>query len=155
MGDVEVGRTVSKTLTIPNTGELGGKMTFSSSDPQFVVPSGEVPVSAKGTYDLKVDFKSAKSGPASATIGIKSNDPADPIQSFKVVANGATAAAEDDVEVGKDGVPRHREDASLPPPEDSSGCAVVRTGRGTGRAGLSGLLCGCLGLAAFVRRRRR
>jgi hypothetical protein len=40
LGDVKAGSTATKTISIDSTGEMGAKLQFTSSDPQFVVPSG-------------------------------------------------------------------------------------------------------------------
>ncbi|HSO36476.1 MAG TPA: MYXO-CTERM sorting domain-containing protein [Labilithrix sp.] len=147
MGSLEAGQTASKSVTIDSTGELGGKMTFTSSDPQFTVPSGEVTVGAKGKYELKVGFKPTSASPASATITVKSNDPGDPEQTFRVAANGAPTGDE-----SSDGTSDG--DGTLDGATESSGCAVASTGGSTGSASTYGLLGLGLGLAAFVRRRR-
>ena len=148
MGSIPGGKSAMKTVTIDSTGELGGKMTFTSSDPQFTVPSGEVTVSAKGKYDLKVTFNPTSDAQASATITVKSNSPASPEQTFRVAANGASTDSPGD--------PNRPGGVSQldTPPSDSSGCAVASTGSSTGSASTYGLLGLGLGLAAFIRRRR-
>ena len=146
MGSIEAGKSASKSVTIDSTGELGGKMTFTSSDPQFTVPSGEVPVGAKGKYELKIGFQPTSNSPASATITVKSNDPGSPEQTFRVAANGAST--EDGPE------DRTTSPASGEPAATDAGCACSSTGARTGSASTYGLLGLGLGLAAFVRRRR-
>ena len=147
MGSVPGGKSAMKTVTIDSTGELGGKMTFTSSDPQFTVPSGEVTVAAKGSYDLKVTFNPRSEAAASATITVKSNDPGDPEQTFRVAANGASTAPPDDA---------NRTGGSSDPeaPSSDSGCALASTGSRAGAASTYGMFGLGLGLAALVRRRR-
>ena len=148
MGSIPAGKSAMKTVVIDSTGELGGKMTFTSSDPQFTVPSGQVAVASKGKYDLRVDFKPTSDAPASATITVKSNDPGSPEQTFRVAANGASTE-----DGNADGSPRAG-GGDLESAQDNSGCAVASTGTSTGNASTYGLLGLGLGLAAFVRRRR-
>ncbi len=143
MGSIPGGKSGMKTVTIDSTGELGGKMTFTSSDPQFGVPSGEIPVGAKGKYDLRVTFNPTSDAPASANITVKSNDPDSPEQTFRVAANGASTDSPGDGHGGANG------DGST----ESSGCAVASTGASTNPNTFAALGLG-LGLAAFVRRRR-
>jgi len=153
MGSLEAGRSTSKSITIDSTGELGAKLSFTSSDPRFTVPSGEVTVGAKRKYELKVGFTPTNATPASATITVKSTDPGDPEQTFRVAANGASTGddSSDGTESG---------DGTLDGVTESSGCAVASVstssgGSSTGSASTYGLLGLGLGLAAFVRRRRR
>ena len=147
MGSLEAGASTSKSITIDSTGELGAKLSFTSSDPQFTVPSGEVTVSAKSKYELKVGFKPTSAAPASATITVKSTDPGDPEQTFRVAANGAPTGDE-----SSDGTSEG--DGSLEGVTESSGCAVASAGSTGSRASTYGLLGLGLGLVAFVRRRR-
>ena len=144
MGSVPSGKSAMKTVTIDSTGELGGKLTITSSDPQFTVPSGEQTVASKGKFDLKVSFRPTGDQPSSATITVKSNDPGEPEQTFKVAANGAPGAdGEADGESG-----------GMTGPQENSGCSVASTGSSNRTAGTFGLLGLGLGLAAVVRRRR-
>jgi MYXO-CTERM domain-containing protein len=145
MGSLEAGQSKSKSITIQNTGELGGKMTFTSSDPQFTVPTGEVKVGPKGTYELKVGFTPTSAAPASATITVKSNDPGDPEQTFRVAANGAPTGDESDPEASNEG-------GELEGVTENSGCSVSTSHSSTG--GAYAVLGLGLGLVAFLRRRR-
>ena len=145
MGSIEAGKSASKSVTIDNTGELRGKMTFTSSDPQFTVPSGDVAVGAKGKYELAIGFQPTSSSPASATITVKSNDPGSPEQTFRVAANGAST---------EDAPPDATTAGTEPEAGADSGCAVATTGSSTGHASTYGVMGLALGLAAFVRRRR-
>lgn len=151
-GSVKAGGQAEKSITIENTGELGGKMTVTSSDPQFVVPSGELRVGPKGKLDLKIAFKGANEGPASATITVKSNDPDSPEQTFKIAANGGSLESDD--EDGSGG--RSGGKDSLEPLSEDSGCSAAPSGLSqSSRAPAFAALGLGLGLAAFARRRRR
>ena len=149
MGELQAGQTSSKSITIDSTGELGAKLSFTSSDPQFTVPPGEVTVGAKGKYELKVGFKPTSANPVSGTITVKSTDPGDPEQTFRVAANGAPTGEDGTSDGTSDG------NSTLDGATENSGCSVSTThGTGTGTAGAYGLLGLGLGLAAFIRRRR-
>ena len=150
MGDVKAGATAEKSVTIDSTGEMGAKLTFTSSDPQFSVPSGEVRVGSKSKHDLKVVFKPSSDGAASATITVRSNDPDSPEQTFRVAANGASLENDDSTD-GPDGKRGGGVKDLEAPPEDG-GCSTAAAGSG-GTSGFATLLVG-LGLAIASRRRR-
>ena len=153
MGTIKAGQQAEQIVTIDSTGELGGKLTFESSDPQFTVPSGEVRVGAKSKLPLKVVFKATSDGSASATITVRSNDPDSPEQTFRVAANGASLDPK-----GEDGTtgPRSGGASSLEPvPSDNAGCSAAAVGSSaSSTTGLAGLLVG-LGLVLGARRRRK
>lgn len=151
MGTVKAGAQSEKSVEIDSTGEMGAKLTFTSSDPQFTVPSGEVLVAAKSKATLKVLFKPNSDGAASATITVRSNDPDSPEQQFRVAANGATLdpVGEDE---GADGKPRTGGVKDLEAPPEAGGCSTTAAGSG-GLSGYAALLVG-LGLAVAARRRR-
>lgn len=153
LGAVKAGGKAEKSVTIDSTGELGAVLTFTSSDPQFTVPSGEVKVPPAGKYDLKVGFSPKADGPASATITVHSNDPDSPDQSFKIGANGASLEPDGDSEDGPkkgqrpgEGVPE------LPDPGAQDGCSASPVHAGTSTASVLGL---GLAIALIARRRRR
>ncbi|MDB5215049.1 MAG: hypothetical protein JWO86_2976 [Myxococcaceae bacterium] len=150
MGSVKAGQQSEQVVTIDSTGELGGKLTFESSDPQFTVPAGEARAAAKSKLPLKVVFKPTSDGAASATITVRSNDPDSPEQTFRVAANGASvdpASADGTTDPRTGGV------SSLePPPSDNAGCSTAAAGSGS-TSGFAGLLIG-LGLLVSARRRR-
>jgi hypothetical protein len=149
LGDVKAGSTALKTIMIDSTGEMAGRLEFTSSDPQFSVPSGAITVGPKSKYELKVTFKPSSDAAASATITVKSNDPDSPLQTFKVAANGASLG--DENEDGKSGGKD-----SLDSPDSNEGCTVANLGVGTGSAGGSAALALGLGLGlAVIARRRR
>jgi hypothetical protein len=155
MGTIKAGQQAEQIVTIDSTGELGGKLTFESSDPQFTVPAGEARVGAKSKLPLKVVFKATSDGSASATITVRSNDPDSPEQTFRVAANGASLDPK-----GEDGTndPRSGGVSSLDPvPSDNAGCSTAPVGSAStssSTAGLAGLLVG-LGLVLGARRRRK
>ena len=152
MGSVKAGEQSEQVVTIDSTGELGGKLTFESSDPQFIVPAGEVRVGSKSQLAMKVVFKPSSEAAASATITVRSNDPDSPEQTFRVVANGAPVDPQGDN--GSTDGPRTGGVKDLEPaPSDSSGCSTAAAGSG-GAQGVAGLLIG-LGLVLGARRRRR
>ncbi|MBX3191847.1 MAG: hypothetical protein KF819_32955 [Labilithrix sp.] len=151
LGEVKGGSEATKTITIQNTGELGAKLTFASSDPQFQVPSGEVKVPPKSTYDLKVVLKATNGGAASSTITVRSNDADSPEQSFKIGANGASVDDEDDAEGGGKGRRTGGKD-SLDPIGENSGCSAA-PGALPGTTTFAALGV-ALGLAMIARRRR-
>lgn len=149
LGDVKGGSEAFKTIAIDNTGEMGARLEFKSSDPQFQVPSGAITVGSKSKYDLKVVFKPSNGSAASATITVKSNDPDSPEQTFRVAANGAPLGDEND-----DGDSKRSGGVSdLDSPPSDEGCSVGTVGsKSTSTyAGLAGL---ALGLAVIARRRR-
>jgi hypothetical protein len=144
MGSAASGQGTEQTVTIASTGELGGKLTFTSSDPQFTVPSGTIDVASKSQYDLKIAFKSAGGGAASADITVKSNDPVAPVQSFHVAANGAPLDPKDPNSTsGKTGEPNG---PGEPQNQETSGCNA--SGGATDNGGVSAI--GLMGLAIVL-----
>jgi MYXO-CTERM domain-containing protein len=152
MGSVKAGQQSEQLVSVDSTGEMGGKLTFESSDPQFIVPAGEVRVGAKSKLPLKVVFKPSSDSAASATITVRSNDPDSPEQTFRVVANGAPVDPQSDGTT--DGPSAGGGVKNLePPPGDNAGCSTAAAGSGS-TSGFAALLIG-LGLAIGARRRRR
>jgi hypothetical protein len=150
MGEVKAGASAEKSFTIDSTGEMGAKLTFTSSDPQFTVPTGELRVGSKSKLDVKVVFKPSSDGAASATITMHSNDPDSPEQMFRVAANGASL---DPINPdGSDAAPRAGGVKDLEPPPSDGGCSTAAAGSG-GMSGYAALLLG-LSLAVAARRRR-
>jgi MYXO-CTERM domain-containing protein len=150
VGSAKAGEALDKSVTIQNTGELGGVMRITSSDPQFVVPSGDVRIDPKGSYDLAIRFQPASDGPASATITVKSNDPDSPEQTFQVGANGASVG--DDAEETDD-APTSKGRGPASDASASDGCAVAAAGAG---GGTSSAVAGfALALGALLAGRRR
>lgn len=149
MGIVKAGQTSEKTVVVNSTGELGAKLTITSSDPQFEVPSGTVSVNSKSSYDLKVIFRPSGDGvAASADITVKSNDPDQPEQKFHVAANGAPLNPNDpnsDKSGGEGGGDNQAAE---------SGCACTSAGT-TSSSGAGAFALAGLGLAALIKRRRR
>jgi MYXO-CTERM domain-containing protein len=139
-GSVQVGQRSEKSATVKNTGELGAKMTFESSDPQFTV-TGAALSDAKTDYALAVQFTPANEGPASATITVKSNDPDSPVQTFQVTANGTAVPVE---------APAPPAEDPAMGPADNSGCGCHAAPVGSSYGALAGL-----GLAALLVSRRR
>ena len=152
MGTVKAGQQAEQTITIDSTGELGGRLHFTSSDPQFVVPSGEVQVGSKSKYALKVVFKPTSDSGAVATITVKSNDPDSPEQTFMVGANGASVGG--DSKDSKSDGPQSGGVDHLDAPPDESGCSFAPAGSSGSKSGLAGLALG-LGLVVAARRRTR
>lgn len=153
LGDVKAGGRATKTITIDNTGELGGQLEFSSSDPRFKVPTGKTNVASKGTYELEVAFTPDADGPASATITVKSNDPDAPEQTFKMGANGADIEGDDGSGSGRKGQKPGEGVPGLAPIE-SEGCSAAPARSHNGTSSAAAALG--LGLAvALVSRRRR
>lgn len=146
LGAVKAGSTSKKSITIENTGEMEGRYSVSSSDPQFTGPTGEIKIAPKSKGELELTFKPANDGPASATITVKSNDPDSPEQTFKIGANGAAVGDEKD-----ESAPSSNKDLA-PSEESSSGCSTTGGGGG-GSSGLLGLGV-AVGLLVAVRRRR-
>jgi hypothetical protein len=144
VGDAKVGQESSGKATIENSGELGAKLTATSSDPQFTVDAKEVRIGSKQTTDLTINFKPTSSGPATAKITIKSNDPDSPTQTFKVVANGADGSSVS-----------HNAGMDDAPVGDASGCGCKTAGAPVGsNAGLGGFGGLLLALGLIARRRR-
>jgi MYXO-CTERM domain-containing protein len=141
LGAVEIGQRAESQATITNTGEMGAKLTFESSDPQFTVTGAALPV-AKTNYVLPVKFSPTKEGPQTATITMRSNDPDSPVQTFTVQGTGSAVP-----------VPPAQTTAA-PAVEGSStesGCGCRTAPVGSSYGGLAGLaLAGLL-----VARRRR
>jgi MYXO-CTERM domain-containing protein len=151
LGTAQEGEEISKTVTIDSTGELGAVLSFSSSDPAFVVPQGEVKVGSKDKYELKIAYKGG-AGAAQADITVKSNDPDSPEQVFHVGANGAIKDAENNAGPDGEGKGRGPTDGLNEP--ESSGCTCTTAGSpATSRYGALGVLG--LALAAITRRRRK
>jgi MYXO-CTERM domain-containing protein len=154
MGEADPGGETEQTIVIDSTGELGGLLSFTSSDPAFVVPQGQVKVGSKEQYELKVKFRPGASGGASAEITVKSNDPDSPEQTFRVAANGAPLdPSNPDGEKAGKGKGGAGPTGGLPEP-DSGSCACTTVGGSAPSSyGAVGLVA--LGLAAVLRRRRR
>mgnify|MGYP001475721132 CR=1 FL=1 len=144
LGNVGSGQKAEKKISIANTGELGGVVTFDSSNPEFVVPGGPISIAPKGKYDLKVVFKPKSDAPASTTITVKSNDPDSPEQTIRIAANGAVLGDEDGDPTSADG---DEQQAS-----DGCACDLASAPR---RSPLGGAAFAVLlGLALAGRRRR-
>jgi MYXO-CTERM domain-containing protein len=128
---------------------MGSRLELSSSDPQFIVPSGKILVGSKSKHQLKVVFKPSNDGAASATITVRSNDPDSPEQTFRVAANGASLDPQ-----GEEGGNGSRPGGvkELEPPPSEGGCSTAAAGGGS-TSGFAALLVG-LGLAVAARRRR-
>jgi hypothetical protein len=148
LGDVKPGGEASKTVSIDSTGEMDGLITVESSDPQFTVPGGQIKVSSKGKYDLKIGFK-PNGGAASATITVRSNDPDSPEQTFKIGANGADLGPAEGEEAAR-GEPENLD----APPSDSSGCSLAAAGSGAGSSTYGAFIGLGLALTVLARRRR-
>ncbi len=139
------------TVTIQNTGEMDAVLTFASSDAAFTVPSGQVKVASKGTYDLNVAYSGQNA--STATITVKSNDPDSPEQTFEVAANGAQLSkpnggdGSSPSETGSDGTAGQQS-------TESSGCSAAPRSDAAGRS-TGALLALGLALATALRRRRR
>jgi MYXO-CTERM domain-containing protein len=150
VGTAKEGQEISKTVTIDSTGEMGAVLSFTSSNPAFVVPQGEVQVGSKSKYDLKITYKGA-AGAAQADIVVKSNDPDSPEQTFKVGANGAIKekangeAEEEETAEGEEGEVPNGDTGAC-------GCKVAGASSSTGYGALGFV---GLALAAVARRRRR
>jgi MYXO-CTERM domain-containing protein len=142
LGAVQLGQRAEGQATIANTGEMGAKLTFESSDPQFTVTGAALPV-AKTNYVLPVHFAPTKEGPQTATITMRSNDPDSPVQTFTVQGTGSAVP-----------VPPAETTAAAPAeaaPSTESGCGCRTAPVGSSYGGLAGLaLAGLL-----VARRRR
>lgn len=151
VGSAKSGESVEKSVTIQNTGELGGIVRISSSDPQFVVPTGDVRIDPKGSYDLKITFQPSGDAPASATITVKSNDPDSPEQTFQVGGNGASIG--DDSSDDSDGTPATKKKKAAAA-SDSGGCSMAATGAGSSSTSAFAGLALALGALLAGRRRR-
>jgi MYXO-CTERM domain-containing protein len=155
LGDVKAGGRATKTITIDNTGELGGQLEFSSSDPRFSVPSGKTNVPSKGKYELEVGFSPDADGPASATITVKSNDPDSPEQTFKIGANGADIESDDGESTGSKKGQKPGEGVPGLEPIESDGCSAAPAGTHHGTSGAAAALGLGLAVALASRRRRK
>lgn len=148
MGITKGGASTEKSVTVDNTGEMGATLSFTSSDPQFTVPSGSVKVDAKGKYDLKVLFSPNSDGPAAADIKVVSNDPDSPEQVFHVAANGAKLDPNDPSSPESGAADKAKDEAD-------SGCACSSTGASSNGVPGSAALALGVGLTLLARRRRR
>lgn len=142
LGDVKDGGKATKKVTIQNTGEKEATMTFKSSNSAFNVPSGQVTIPSKGSYDLEVKFTNEGAGVASSTITVSSNDADSPEQAFKIGANGADVSGPAEPEGQSKG------DVAS---DDGCGCKAAGHSKTPGWAGF-GLLA--LGAVVAIRRRR-
>ncbi len=143
---------ISKTTTIENTGELAAVFTIESSNAAFKVPTGTIRIEPKSTYELKISFTPEGSGPSSATITVKSNDPDSPEQNIKVSANGPPPAEEEAPPEATAEEAPETDDAPAPKRASSEGCSFVATGTSAPAVSPFAL---ALGLGLLVRRRRK
>ncbi|MBL8608182.1 MAG: hypothetical protein JNL38_12730 [Myxococcales bacterium] len=142
VGTAKKGGEVSEFATIKNSGELDAEVSFESSDPRFIVPSGKIKIDPKSEYPAKITFQPTDAEPVSAEITVRSDDPDSPVQTFKVGANGADV-----------GAPRKPSTAAPGGTSSDSGCGCRSAGTSPGSLlALGGL--SALALVA-VRRRRR
>jgi hypothetical protein len=93
-GNVAVGQSVAKSLTVHNTGKTNPLIISSaiSSDPEFVVSGGScgpIPVmlAAKGSCTIAVSFAPSSPGPHSASLTLTDNTTTSP-QHFALSGNG-------------------------------------------------------------------
>lgn len=140
LGNVRAGASASKTVTITNTGEKAAVMTMTSSDPQFSVPSGQITIEPKGSYEATIDFSPDAAGAAEATITVLSNDPDEPEQTFSISANGGGTSGDSETDSA---------DASAA----DSGCGCKTAGGTSSLPSWAGF--GLLGLGALVLGSRR
>lgn len=151
-GSVEIGQAADQKAEIDNTGEMSAAMTFTSSDPQFVVIGSKVGTAAKSKYDLAVKFLPTKEGVQSATITVSSNDPNEPVQTISVQGIG-TKKPEPPAPP-----PATDEPPAAPPAEEpagpaaDSGCGCHAAPSSSDAAGLAGFV---VALGAMLRRRTR
>lgn len=141
-GEVKVGGSASKKVTIENTGEKEATMSLKSSNPAFKVEGGSVNLPPKTKYEFTVKYSPEAAEAASADITITSNDADSPVQSFKVGANGADVSE-----------PKPESEGSatdVGANEDGCGCKAAGHSSTPGWAGF-----GILGLGALVLVRRR
>ena len=128
-GTVETGdRSLTKKVTIENSGELGARLEFFSSDPQFKLKHTKWELLSDGDdFDLQIHFAPTKSGTQSGTITVKSNDPDSPVQQFSVSGNGIEENIGDQQDGGLDdsGVPDT--DAELDGDSPSMDCSSSDT----------------------------
>lgn len=141
LGDVKVGGSATKKITIENTGEKEATMTFESSNKAFKVPGGSFTVPSKGKYELEVKFSADAADATSADISVKSNDADSPVQTFKIGANGADVSSPEEGEESSTGAIAN---------EDGCGCKAAGHSSTPGWAGF-----GLLGLGAIVAIRRK
>lgn len=143
LGDVKVGGSATKTVTIENTGEKEATMTFKSSNKAFTVENAAI-IPAKGKHDLVIKYSPDSAASASADITVASNDADSPVQTFKIGANGADVSSEDPSEDGST-----KGDVAS---SDGCGCKTAGHSSTPGWAGF-GLLA--LGAVVAVRRRNK
>ncbi len=144
VGTAKKGGSVDGSATIRNSGELDAQVSFESSDPRFVVPSGTVKIDPKADYPVKITYNATDAEPATAEITIKSDDPDSPVQTFKVGANGADV-----------GQPRRPSTSSSGGDTSSdSGCGCRTTGSSNTGSALAVVGLGALAVLATRRRRR-
>lgn len=140
-GDVEVGQKLLKPYSLLNAGEAAITLAVTSSDPdQFAPFDAQTDVAPLTTFDTALRFIPLKAGEFTATLTATSNDPSDPVQTFKAHGRAYDGA----VTVGTN---------ASPEPGETGGCACRTEQRG----GAGGPALWALGLAAgaaSLRRRR-
>ncbi len=95
IGEVDSNESVTKTITITNTGEKEAAVAFETSESKFQVPGGTHRIPPKGSYELDVTYAAGDdTSPDVARITIHSNDPAEPELIFRVGANGGVSHEE-------------------------------------------------------------
>lgn len=154
VGSARAGARIERSVTIDNTGEMEAVVRIESSDPRFVVPSGELRIAPKGKLDLPLTFAPSGDGPAAAIITVRSNDPDSPEQTFRVAANGAPLEQEPD-KASSDGPDATGDDAeganAGAASADSDGCTAGAAGP---RGGVLAPAALVLGFVASIARRR-
>ncbi len=96
LGNVHLGQSVQKTVTISNAGNvplaLGG-VSISAGEPPFSVsPSGAASVPAAGSLDLAVTFAPTAAGAFQGNLQIQTADPASPVVDVPLTGASGVAA---------------------------------------------------------------
>jgi MYXO-CTERM domain-containing protein len=142
LGEVKSGKSVSRKVTIENSGEKDAVLSFKSTDHAFSVPQESVAVPSKGSYELVVKYSPDSAEPAAADITVLSNDPDSPEQKFKIGANGADVGPSSD-----DGLPKAG--------DGDGGCGCKAAGSHSSVPSWAGFGALGLGAVSLLRRRRK
>ena len=151
LGDAQSDTKLTKTVTVQNTGELAAVLQVTSSDPKFTVPSTDIKIDPKSSYNLEVAFQPEGSGASSATITVKSNDPDSPEQTFQVSANGPSDP-DPVADAPEEETPTKK---AAPHKTSESGCSIVATGTTGTTTTTAAPFALALGLGLLLARRRR
>ncbi|MDB4928431.1 MAG: hypothetical protein JWM10_915 [Myxococcaceae bacterium] len=156
-GEVTLGESTERNVTLRNVGEGGGRLLSVTGDGPFSAPASARPLPASSRSELVVTFMPVRPGPAQGTLVVNTNDPDNPRVRVTVRGVGVEPVV---VDAGVDApaaVDAGEGDAGDPPAvtaADDGGCGCAVPGRSRNPMGGVGAAL-AFGVWGAARRARR